>query len=317
LSSLQIFILCYNRPEFARQSIASALAQNQKDFELIVSDNSTSDAVRAMVATEFPQVNYRFRDPHLKALDHFNLCLAEATAEHVCLFHDDDLLLPDFVDSVQDAINHHPQAAAIGVNGWIAESGHTPKLSFRSGGAFHRVDDAAALAAHYFSRHQLGIAPFPGYVYAKARIAGLRFDQANGKYSDVSWLLRVADRGGLVWVVEPLMTYRLHASNDSRSESIGDRLKLLAYFKRNAADVGHRVIDDFRFFICKKALDLDREGLRPLPPRRRERLRQTLSRLRRARVMRLDHHAALLRKTAVKLFQRADRVPPHVPEVSP
>lgn len=301
MSTLQIFILCYNRPDFARQSIGSALAQTDKDFELIVSDNSTDGAVRAMVTAEFPQVNYRFRDPHLKALDHFNLCLSEATAEHVCLFHDDDLLAADFVDGVKDAIAHHPKAAAIGVNAWIAEDGRAPKLSFRSVGAFHRVDDASSLAAHYFSRHQLGIAPFPGYVYAKSRIEGLRFDQANGKYSDVSWLLRVADRGGLVWVVRPLMTYRLHASNDSRAESIGDRLKLLGYFKRHAASVGPGVIEDFRFFIYKKAIDLDRQTLRELPPGRRARLQRALARLRRRRLLRLDHHAALLRKTAVKI----------------
>lgn len=301
MSTLQIFILCYNRPDFAQQSIGSALAQTDGDFELIVSDNSTDTAVRAMVAAEFPQLSYRFRDPHLKALDHFNLCLSEASAEHVCLFHDDDLLAPDFVAGVKYAIARHPNAAAIGVNAWIAEDGRAPKLSFRSGGSFHRVDDAGSLAAHYFSRHQLGIAPFPGYVYAKSRIAGLHFDHSNGKYSDVSWLLRVAERGGLVWVVRPLMTYRLHASNDSRSESIGDRLKLLAYFKRHVASVGRGVVEDFRFFIYKKAIDLDRQALRELPPGRRARLQRALARLRRRRLLRLDHHAALLRKTAVKI----------------
>lgn len=299
-ASLQLYILCYNRAALARQAIQSALRQNGP-FRLVISDNSTDDETQAMVAAEFPQLDYRRRVPHLKALDHFNLCLAEASSDYICLFHDDDLLAPQYVERVLAAINAHPEAAAIGVNAWIAEDGRPLKLSFRSTGSHHRVRDAARLAAHYFSRHQLGIAPFPGYVYARSRIAGLRFDQANGKYSDVSWLLRVADRGGLVWLVEPLMTYRLHASNDSRSESIGDRLKLLAYFKRNTASVGPGVAEDFRFFIYKKALDLDREGLRKLPPRRRERLQEALSRLRRHRVLRLDHHAALLRKAAVRI----------------
>lgn len=306
---LQLFILCYNRPDFARQSIGSALRQTSTRFELIVSDNSTDGAVRAMVQAEFPQVTYRHRDPHLDAFAHFNLCLQEATSEHVCLFHDDDLLDPRHVEQVLAAIDAHPGAAAIGTNAWIAADGRAPHLSFRANGAVHLVRNARQLAAHYFSRHQLGIAPFPGYVYAKSRIADLRFSRANGKYSDVSWLLKVADRGGLVWVTEPLMTYRLHASNDSRSESIGDRLRLLAYFKSNVQSVGEGVIEDFRFFICKKALDLDRHGIEPLSPARRRTMRAYLKSYRCRRFMRLDHHAALLRKTAVRLFHRGAPTP--------
>jgi glycosyltransferase involved in cell wall biosynthesis len=301
-ASLQLYILCYNRAALARQAIQSALRQTGP-FRLVISDNSTDDETQAMVAAEFPELDYRRRVPHLKALDHFNLCLGEASSDYICLFHDDDVLSPHYVEHVLAATAAYPEAAAIGVNAWIDEEGQPPKLSFRAAGNHRRVTDAAQLAAHYFSRHQLGIAPFPGYVYARSRIAGLRFDQANGKYSDVSWLLRVADRGGLVWLVEPLMTYRLHASNDSRSESIGDRLKLLAYFKRNMATVGSGVTGDLRFLIYKKALELDRQGLRSLPPRRRERLQRALGRLRRHRVLRLDHHAALLRKAAVRIVE--------------
>jgi glycosyltransferase involved in cell wall biosynthesis len=302
--SIQLYILCYNRADFARQSIQSALQQTDRRFQLVISDNSTDGAVKAMVAAEFPQLDYRFRSPHLKVLDHCNLCLDEATADYVCLFHDDDLLAPRHIERLRDAMAAHPEAAAIGINGWIVEEGRPRHLSFTTRGTIHVVRDARQLAAHYFSRYQIGIAPFPGYVYAKAKLAGLRFDAAGGKYSDVSWLLRVAERGAMVWIVEPLMTYRLHASNDSRHESIGDRLRLLAYFKRCEATLGAALIEDFRFFIYKKALELDRRGVQALPPARQKTMQAYLKRYRCRRIGRGDQHLALLRQTQVRLAQR-------------
>ncbi|MCR5883072.1 glycosyltransferase family 2 protein [Rhizobacter sp. J219] len=303
-ATLQLYILCYNRAELARQAIQSALAQTEKRFQLVISDNSTDGKTKAMVEAEFPHVDYRFRDPHLKALDHFNLCLAEATADHVCLFHDDDLLAPRYVERVLAAVARHPGVAAIGVNAWIAEEGRPERLSFSTRGAEHPVRDAAQLASHYFARYQIGIAPFPGYVYARASVDGLRFDPAEGKYSDVMWLLRVVERGGMVWVVEPLMTYRLHAANDSRQESIGDRLRLMAYFKRHEPIVGGNLLEDFRFFVYKKALELDRARLRTLPPTRRETMMGYLKRYRCRRMGRFDQHLALLRRTRLRIAQR-------------
>ena len=310
--SLQVFILCFNRPDFARQAIRSATLQTTDRFQIVISDNSTNDAVRAMVQADYPALEYRCRTNHLGVLDHLNQCLDEATADYVCLFHDDDLLSPLFVQRVLETTGQFPHAAAIGVNGWIVEAGRAARLSFDTLGKTHFVRDAGQLAAHYFSRAQLGIAPFPGYVYSMARIGDLRFDSAGGKYSDVSWLLRVVAKGGMAWIVEPLMTYRLHATNDSRQESIGDRLKLLAYFKRNASTVGHGLIEDFRFFICKKAFQLDRDNVRALSRPRQQTMHAYMTRYRCRRFLRFDHHLAQLRKLGVRLahFFRRPMVQP-------
>jgi len=302
--SLQLFILCFNRPDFARQAIQSAMRQTDNRFAIVISDNSTEDSVDSLVRSEFPDLEYRRRTGILSVFDHLNQCLTEATADYVCLFHDDDLLSPRYTECILDAIGQYPDAAAISTNAWIALDGKPPHLSFKTTGETHFVHDARQLAAHYFSRHQPGIAPFPGYVYSTARVGDLRFDPAGGKYSDVSWLLRVADRGSFVWIVEPLMTTRMHASNDSRQESIGDRLKLFAFFKKHESTLGHGLIEDFRFFLYKKMLELDRKNLLVLSPSRRTTVQAYLTRYRCLRFSRLDHHRFLLQKAKVRFVQR-------------
>lgn len=312
--SLQLFILCHDRPDFARQAIQSAAAQTVKAFEIVISDNSTSDSVQELVQSEFPHLDFRRRPKNLSAFDHFNLCLSEATADYVCLFHDDDLLGPRYVESMFETIARYPDAAAISVNAWATEEGKPAHLFFDTTGAVQFVDDPKQLATHYFSRHQLGFAPFPGYVYATARLRGLRFETAAGKYADVTWLLRVAARGAIVWIAQPLMTYRLHAGNDGRRESIADRLKLLAYFKKNVPTLGAGLLMDLRFFVYKKAADLNRSGVLVLPPARKKRIRAYLTKYRLLRFARLDHHRSFLRKARVRLVQRLRAGMPHAPD---
>jgi cellulose synthase/poly-beta-1,6-N-acetylglucosamine synthase-like glycosyltransferase len=84
MSSLTIFILCHNRPDFTRQTLHSILAQTDKEFELIVSDNSSNDEVERVVSSEFPQVSYRRRTPMLQPLAHFNQSTKCKVTTFVC-----------------------------------------------------------------------------------------------------------------------------------------------------------------------------------------------------------------------------------------
>lgn len=253
MSSLSIYILCHNRPHDAKQVIRSALTQTDQDYRLIVSDNSTDDRVEQMMLQEFPSIQYVRRRPSLPALEHFNLCLDESTDSHVCLFHDDDLLAPEFVIQMKSTIDRHPDAIAIGCNARIEVHGKLESQpSFLSLSELEVISTPGQLARRYFARHQSGIAPFPGYVYHRERLGTIRFVPTEGKYSDVSWLLRMLDVGNIIWIRKPLMTYRIHGSNDGLQESRRDRLRFLAYLKRHQHSLGHDLLEDYRCsFIYK------------------------------------------------------------------
>ncbi|HLP97584.1 MAG TPA: glycosyltransferase family 2 protein [Sideroxyarcus sp.] len=256
MSSLTIFVLCHNRPDFTRQTLHSILAQTDKDFELVVSDNSSNDEVERMVRTEFPQVELRRRVPMLKQLEHFNRCLDEAKTDYFCLFHDDDLMHADFVQRMRTALDSHPEAAACGCNAKIETMGRMERhASFRSLGDLERIDSPRNLARRYFSRAQCGIAPFPGYVYRRSLVGDVRFLLEGGKYSDVTWLLRLVMRAPMLWIAAPLMTYRIHGGNDGGVESPRDRLRFLGFLKQNARILGRDLLADYRCsFVYKRML---------------------------------------------------------------
>ena len=256
---LTIYILCYNRPDFAKQSILSVLGQTSQKFNLIVSDHSSNNEAEEMVKQNFPDVTYVRRPSSLKHLEHFNLCISEVKDDFYCLFHDDDVMEPNFVEEMLEFIWHHQDTAAFACNAYIETNGEIEKrLAFLSYKKYEKFDTPKRLAERYFSRNQSGIAPNPSYIYNRKIIGDQRFIVDGGKYADVSLLLDIAQRGQIAWINKPLMTYRMHGNNLGSIESVPDRIRFLAYLKKHIDILGAEVLHDYRSsFIYKRILKTD------------------------------------------------------------
>ncbi len=255
MTTFSLFVLCHDRVDLARQTLHSILSQSDQDFELIVSDNSSNDSVEHMIRVEFPQVEYRRRLPMLFNIAHFNRCIDEAQGEYFCLFHDDDLMHPEFVRHMKAAMEENPQWVACGCNALIETMGKIePRSSFRAFGKQEPITSVRDLARRYFARAQSGIAPFPSYVYRKSAVGDERLDVDGGKYTDVAWLLRLAMNGPIAWLNEPLLTYRIHGGNDGKLESPQDRLRFMAFLKRYPEEFGKALLEDYRCSFIYKPL---------------------------------------------------------------
>ena len=255
--SLTIYILCYNRPDFAKLAILSVLAQSCQNFRLIVSDHSSSDSVGDMVREVFPNISYVRRLRELKHLEHFNLCMDEVETDYYCLFHDDDIMHKDFVKNMFECISKFPVAMAYASNAYIETKGNIERrTAFLSRKKYELIESPRVLAKKYFSRHQSGIAPNPSYIYSRHMVGGIRFIVDGGKYADVALLLDILQAGPIIWINKPLMTYRMHGNNIGSIESIPDRLRFLGYLKKNKEIFGGALIQDYRrSFIYKNVVD--------------------------------------------------------------
>jgi GT2 family glycosyltransferase len=162
-------------------------------------------------------------------------------------------MYPDFVEKMRRVLDEHPEAVACGCNARIENMGRIEaRTSFRALGRLEWIPSARELGRRYFSRAQSGFAPFPGYVYRHSAVGELRLDEEGGKYTDVAWLLMLAAAGPVVWLNEPLMTYRIHGSNDSNTPSMRDRLRFLRFLKVHQPLLGGSMITDYRYgFIYK------------------------------------------------------------------
>lgn len=252
---VQIFILARDRMDFCRETVASAIAQQYENFEVIVSDNSVSEAVSQMLANEFPTVRVIRRMPNLPALQHFNTLIAEATEPLLVLFHDDDILEPDYLSQMVSQFVAYPDITAVGCNARIMRGTKLTRQpfmgSFSGRKLLHMPYD---LLEPYLSLSTISPAPFPGYMYRTAMIQGLTLDAAKGgKHADVSFLSSVLARGPMLWIDACLMQYRFHGNNDSSQESIPNRLSWLRHIYATAGvHPKSQAVRDYKFLYWSK-----------------------------------------------------------------
>jgi len=206
------------------ETIESVLNQSCQDFKIIVSDNSSNDETKALLEKRafLQKVEYRKRDREYSSLEHFNMCLSEVTTKYFVLFHDDDVMMPDFVDAMYSTIVNS-SCAAVGTNACILNNKEKTNRLF-----YKEKKDSFVTVKRMVHNYCLGnIAPFPGYIYNKEILRGLKFSDECEKYSDVIWLFNVANLGRIMWLAQPHMYYRVHSSQDSQIFDFNNQKKLI------------------------------------------------------------------------------------------
>ena len=230
-SSLEIVLLSRDRPNYLREALLSALSQSGERIEVVVSDNSEQEDVSRMLAEEFPTLRCIRRKPTLDAFAHFRTVIDSATADLLVMFHDDDVMMDGYVDTLRGHLDADSTLAAVCCDATILQGSPSSHERFCPGGRgdlhLYVPED---LLREYFSLSPKGPAPFPGYMYRREAIQGLCLDPLHGgKYSDVSFLMKVMRRGPILWLDNVWMRYRIHGFNDSATEAVGQRLRLLRY----------------------------------------------------------------------------------------
>lgn len=229
-NKISVYILSHNRPQYILETIDSVLKQTLTDFKLTISDNSTNDDVQDLIKNHHPGLNYIRQEPGLSALAHFKLLLESVDSEYFVLFHDDDIMHPDYLENMISIIENDPGLSAVACNAKIvAEGKNNGKTFFNSTSDIVILNTPEDLFSCYCGL-TANIAPFPGYVYRKSKVGNIFLDPKDGgKYSDVSFLMKIMKNGAIAWAKKPLISYRIHSGNDSATISITQKLRLIRF----------------------------------------------------------------------------------------
>jgi glycosyltransferase involved in cell wall biosynthesis len=219
----------YNRPALLRIAIDSALAQTEPPVEILVGDDSPGHETETLVA-ELGQnaslpIRYLREGAPLGQAANVERLFREATGERLILLHDDDLLLPSALATLEAAFRSDPSViAAYGKQLILSEMGAADEAGserlnrdYRRTGAYAGIQPSALKAA------LLQQFPNDGYMVATAvarrvgyRIAGVR------DACDFAFAINLARAGGRFVFVDSYTTgYRMTVESVSRSR--GDR----------------------------------------------------------------------------------------------
>lgn len=101
----------YNGERFLREALESLLAQTFRDFEVVISDNASTDNTRAICedyAARDPRIQYYRSEHNQGAAWNFNRVFELASGEYFKWFAHDDLLMPDNLHKSVDILDRHP-----------------------------------------------------------------------------------------------------------------------------------------------------------------------------------------------------------------
>jgi len=105
----------YNGADFLEQAIESVLSQTFSDFELIISDNASTDGTEALCrgfAAKDSRIRYIRQPFNLGAVGNFRFVLDEACGSYFMWAAADDLRSPDFLAENVAFLNTHAEYVA-------------------------------------------------------------------------------------------------------------------------------------------------------------------------------------------------------------
>lgn len=226
MKDLTVFVLTHNRGKMLLETIKSVLNQTCHDFKFIVSDNSSNDETKNLIYNSGlrNKFEYRKREKEYTSLDHFNLCLSEVDTSFFILFHDDDIMMPDFVNKLYNSIEG-TEYIAVGCNAYFLYGDKKTKRKFFNKYSSKIIKISSYDIAKMYCVNRSSM-PYPSYIYNRKKIGEEKFDNECGKYSDVTWLLRLSEKAPLLWLTQPLMYYRIHNDQDSNFLDLYNQFKL-------------------------------------------------------------------------------------------
>jgi glycosyltransferase involved in cell wall biosynthesis len=216
MPKVSVCIPTYNTARYLGEAIESVLAQTFTDYELIVSDNASTDAT--------PEICSRYQDhPAFRCVRYeelvgqggnWNRCLSHARGEYVALLHSDDRYLPDFLERRVRVLERYPgvglafgavrlidpHGAPAGEQVFAPESFVNPEPEFLKDVLMGCVINPVSPMVRRRCYEEVG-------TFREDRLWGIDWDM---------WL-RLAARYGVAYACEISAEYRIHGGSGTAS----------------------------------------------------------------------------------------------------
>lgn len=218
---VSIIVTVFNRTEFLPTALQSALNQSFQDFEIIVTDDSSSAAIRG-ICEDFRSDKIRYRTNPERLGVALNLCaaVAEARGKYIAILNDDDLWEPEFLARLVAPLEEDERRVLCFSDHWIVDGkgsidvAETDINSARFGRATLPAGDVADFASLVLVENGVPLAM--GSVFrADAFDWGRVVKEVSGAYDFWISCLLASSGGRAFYVPARLTRYRVHGAMET------------------------------------------------------------------------------------------------------
>ncbi len=226
MPKLSVCVPVYNTEEFIKQSIESVLAQTYGDFELIVCDDGSTDNTQAIIRSyKDPRIRIVVNERKLGIGGIFNKLIDLTSTDTVAIFHADDEMLPQNLAAKMRFLELHPEVGFVHSNFHVIDE--QGKII---AGNWAKNSDHDCVMDKLYSFERLILEDC--FICCPSVIIRKECHRKSGYYDpqyhyalDIEMWLRVLMDYDIGYLAEPLMNYRWHAANTTRSFQGNNRLK--------------------------------------------------------------------------------------------
>jgi len=212
--TVSVCVPTYNQARYLGPALESVLAQTFADFEIVVSDDASTD--------QTPDVLAGIRDPRLRAFrqarnvgigPNRNTCLAAARGRYVAWLDSDDLYCPDRLATQTAVLDRHPDVGLVHGAAEAIDQDGQPLGGWPPPFDGHRIDTGRRALAELIASNYVTTSTVMVRRACYDRV-GLYATDVDGSEDWDMWL-RIACHYDLAYTATPLARYRQHADSIS------------------------------------------------------------------------------------------------------
>ena len=217
-AKVSVCIPTWNGAKFLAEAIDSVLRQTFDDFELVIVDDASTDGSASIArARADARIEVVTNQSRLGLVGNWNRCLEQATGDYVCLFHQDDVMMPSNLERKVAMLDANPNVGFVHSNVWqVGPSGEIISNWWYSE---PRPEDEGVHSGHQvFERLLRGVnlIACPSVVVRRECFTTVgTFDSSLPFTTDWEMWMRIALLYDVGYLIEPLVHYRRHADNET------------------------------------------------------------------------------------------------------
>lgn len=206
----------FNGGAYLQASVNSMRRQTWHDFELIIVDDGSSDGSGEWLreqAQEDSRIHLVSRE-NRGLVATLNEMLALARGEFLVRMDADDVALPDRITRQVQYLDAHPEVVCVGGSSWLMDE-ESRLIAPIVPPTSHEAIDAGLLRGHTTINHPAAT------MRREAVLACGGYHTEAYPTEDLDLWLRLAERGRLANLAEPVLCYRIHSGSISGQSAQG------------------------------------------------------------------------------------------------
>jgi glycosyltransferase involved in cell wall biosynthesis len=210
---ISVLIPTYNYARFLPEAIESVLAQEFRDFELLIVDDDSSDDTTKVVqpfCARDPRIRFTVNSSNLGMVNNWNHCLEQARGEYVkYLLGDDKLCHPQTLGKMAALLERHPTATLAASARVILDEKSRVLDVYRD--LSDGCHNGRKIITRYLMENGKNLVGEPSAVLFRKSDARRGFDPQYRQIVDVEMWFHLLEKGDLAYTREPLCAFRSHS----------------------------------------------------------------------------------------------------------